>query len=701
MSAAIPVKTALTLHFSPVIDPTWIALICTAGLLFIAVSWFAYRRGLTLRLLALGAFLLLFLNPSLLEQEQKTVKDTGFIVVDRSASQHMGQRKARTDKALAALKSAIEQAGQVDIRIIEAPQDDSLSTETRLFEALDTAAATIPQKQRAGAIFITDGQIHDVPQNPLSFTQYGPVHTLLSGEKDEKDRQIIVTKAPAYGLVGKDVTIQYRVEDTKNIGAREAEVTLTMHDGSQMGMVVPVNTDQTLILRLDHPGENVFALEAEGVKNELTLANNKTAILINGVRDRLKVLLVSGVPHAGERPWRDLLTSDPGVDLVHFTILREPHKFDFTPQHELSLIAFPVQELFEEKLYDFDLIIFDHYRQNNILPDFYFENIVQYVKRGGAFLEASGPSFAGKSSLYTTPLQEILPGEPTGQVFGRAFRPELSELGFKHPVTAGLIWDNREIKPNEEPHWGPWLRQIDIRKKRGDILMTGIESKPLVILDRFEKGRVAQIASDHLWLWSRGFEGGGPHAELLRRIVHWLMKEPELDERALDVQVYKNTITIRKQDLAQQEETIALTLPDGESTTITLKPNGQGWLEAKYDATQLGIYAFEDANGARKFAIIGTLNPPELRGVKTTPEKLAPLVAATRGATVWLEDHPTPRIRFLTDASRYGGNDWLALRRNRDFTVTGVKEIPLLPEWLRLCLLFIVVAMMWWREGRT
>ncbi|MCB1840975.1 MAG: hypothetical protein KDI61_12055, partial [Alphaproteobacteria bacterium] len=492
----------------------------------------------------------------------------------------------------------------------------------------------------------------------------------------------------------------YKIEDTRNIGASSAVVTFTRHDGSTERFNVPVNTEQTLSLPIENSGQNVFEIEVQKVDGELTYANNKAALLVNGVRDRLRVLLVSGKPHAGGRTWRDLLTSDPGVDLVHFTILREPQKLDLTPQDELSLIAFPFRELFEIKLYDFDLIIFDRYHLNRILPNMYFDNIAKYVEEGGAFLEASGPSFAGEDSIYMTSLMSILPGSPTGDVIDRPFKPTPTDLGRRHPVTDSLVWGDYHSKDKGVPSWGRWLRQVDLHRESGDVLMNGVDGKPLLILDRVKKGRVAQIASDQIWLWSRGFESGGPHAELLRRVVHWLMKEPELDERALSVLVDRNTIIVRKHIYDQDKETIKMTTPDGQSSTFDLTSTPEGWLEHKVSASALGIYAFEDSSGERRYAIIGDINPPELFSVKTTSEKLEPVLTASKGGAVWLSDVPEPRVRLLSNSRNYAGNNWVGLRRNNDYTVTGVKDIPLMPEWMSLLLLFCVLTFAWWREGQ-
>ena len=690
-----------TLHFTPFLDWPWIWAIAFIGLVLLALSFLRYKRGIIMRSVMFIAFILALLNPSLLKEERNYVKDVAVVVVDQSTSQNFEKRTERTQKALSYIQGELERSNTFDVRVIKAPKNGTLTNRTDLFSALDQALSDVPPKRRAGVIFLTDGQIHDVPKSALQYKSYGPVHALLSGKKNEKDRQIVVTHASAYGLVGKDITVKYRVEDTRNIGASQAQVTLTLHDGTQRFFTVPVNKEQTLTVPILNSGQNVFSLEVEAVRDEITTSNNKTVILVNGVRDRLKVLLVSGIPHSGERTWRDLLTSDPGVDLIHFTILREPQKFDYTPKNELSLIAFPFQELFEIKLYDFDLIIFDRYRVNNILPDRYFRNIVKYVREGGAFLEASGPAFAGKRSIYDTPLGDILPGSPTGNITEHQYTPAITKLGHQHPVTKSMVWNNKVLDGEDKENWGPWLRYIDINRKRGDVLMNGAEGKPLLILDRVGKGRVAQLSSDHIWLWSRGYEGGGPHAELLRRIVHWLMKEPELDERALDVHVNQGVITVKKQGYGKQAEVIAMTTPDGENQTITLKADESGMLTYKQRVNNLGIYAFEDVNGTRKFAIVGDLNPPELSGVITTDRLLKPLVEASGGATIWLDDIPKPKISVSSNARHYGGSNWLALKRNDDFTVSGVRDIALLPEWMTLLILFSILLLLWWKEGQN
>lgn len=700
MSAQNSLSTSL--HFAPLIEGPWLwAVIALSTAIFI-LSLARYKRALIFRLLLLAAFLTGLLNPSILQQERNYARDIATIIVDQSASQKIEKRTERTEAALTYLKKEIEGGGAFDLRIVNASKDGTLESKTELFNALDQALIDVPQKRRAGTIFLSDGQIHDIPQDEVLFQNYGPVHLLLSGQKAEKDRRITITAAPAYGLVGKSVTIKYKIEDTKNIGKANANVTLSLHNGAQREYTVSIGKEQSIELPLEHAGQNIFALSVNAVDGEITEANNKAPIIINGVRDRLKVLLVSGIPHSGERTWRDLLKSDPGVDLVHFTILRGPRNtLSFVPKNELSLIAFPYRELFEVKLYDFDLIIFDRYKIHNILTDRYFNNINRYVKKGGAVLVTSGPAFASERSLYNTPLDEIIPARPTGEIIEQAYTPKITDLGHNHPVTKSLIWKNERITKNKPEHWGDWLRYIDIEPKTGDVLMNGPNNSPLLILNRIEEGRVAQIASDHIWLWSRNYDGGGPHTELLRRIVHWLMKEPELDERAMRISVLKETIIIEKQGFDKKEETVSMTPPSGEVTTIQLKREEDGILRHKFKAQELGIYAFKDTEGMRKFAIIGDLDPPELRDIRTTAENMLPIITASKGTHIWLSETPRPQMRSLAAAQRYGGSNWLALKRNNDYTVTGIKNIALLPHWLLLSLLTLLALALWWREGKS
>ncbi len=691
-------NSALTIHLAPLLPEFLIWGMIASAILMLALSAIFYRRGVFWRMLCAAGFILIFLNPSIIQEDRKPVPDVVAVVADRSPSQQNGERTQRTDAALEHLKARLDKLAGVETRIIEAPvTDGSIVNETRLFDSLDQIMSDVPAKRRGGVVFITDGQIHDMPANAERFKDYGPVHALLTGDKDERDRQLVVIEAPAYGIVGETVTVRYRIEDTANIREEYATVITRVNNENPNMDLVPVGEEKSLTVTIGHAGQNIVDLEASPIEDEITPANNRAPLIINGVRDRLRVLLVSGQPHAGGRTWRNLLTSDPGVDLVHFTILREPNKLDATPQNELSLIAFPFRELFEIKLYDFDLIIFDRYRLNRILPNYYFANIANYVKEGGALLEASGPSFATGDSVYTTALKDVLPAYPTGQILQQSYKPEVSDLGHRHPVTQDLHWVSQQ---NDSAGWGSWLRQIAVQPLSGNVLMTGANGLPLLILDRVGEGRVAQLASDQIWLWSRGFEGGGPQAELLRRLAHWLMKEPELEENALDVRVDGQNIIIMRRSLKDTPMPVTLTTPDGKDHQLELTPTDDGYLRAEFRGEALGIYTVNDGE-QKRFAIIGDLNPKELRGVISTAKVIAPAVKASDGSIQWLEDDADPDVRLLPGGRDFGGAGWIGFRKNMSFTVTGVKDHPFLPPWLYALGLLTLLVAAWWFEGRT
>ena len=211
---------------------------------------------------------------------------------------------------------------------------------------------------------------------------------------------------------------------------------------------------------IPHAGPNIVEVEASPLEGELTPVNNRAVVSIDGVRDKLRVLLVSGEPHAGERTWRNLLKSDASVDLVHFTILRPPEKQDGTPINELSLIAFPTRELFQQKISEFQLIIFDRYARQGVLPMIYFDNIAKYVRDGGAVLIAAGPDYASPTSIWRTPLDVILPAEPSGDVTEQPFRATLTDAGKRHPVTRGA---GRLARPIRRIG-ASWFRLVDIKR---------------------------------------------------------------------------------------------------------------------------------------------------------------------------------------------------------------------------------------------
>ena len=682
--------------FAPLVATQILWAVIAAAVLFALVLFASRSRGAAVRTLALALIALALANPSFTREDRDPLTSIAVVVVDKSPSQNFGDRMVQTEAARAKVLDALHRIPGLEVRVIEAGEADGETDGTRLFTALNSTLADVPSDRFAGVIMITDGRVHDVPVDAGVLGFSAPVHALITGHADERDRRIALIAAPRFGIVGQPQTITYSVEDQ---GADESTAQVTVRrDGDVIETRnVPIGTAQSVTVPIPHGAQNIVEIEASPLAGELTQVNNRVVVSIDGVRDKLRVLLVSGEPHAGERTWRNLLKSDPSVDLVHFTILRPPEKQDGTPINELSLIAFPTRELFQQKIDDFQLIIFDRYARQGVLPIIYFDNITRYVRDGGAVLVAAGPDYASSTSIWRTPLDAILPAEPSGNVTNQAFRPELTELGRRHPVTRGL-----EGSEGKSPHWSEWFRVVDTRSATGTTIMQGPDAKPLLVLSHEGEGRVALLLSDHIWLWARGFEGGGPHLDLLRRLSHWLMKEPDLEEEALRLTVSGHDLLVRRQTMADQVADVTLTSPSGASRTLKLDAKNPGVWESTVSANELGLWRATDGK-LNALINVGPANPREYAEVTSTTQVLAPLANATGGDARRLEDGGglnVPRIVAVRSAGTYKGDDWLGLKMSDASVVRGVGVLPVFAGLLGLLLLLGSIAGTWVREGR-
>ena len=406
---------AASVVFDPLLD--W-ALIAALAALALAVTGLSLWRGLAgwpFRALGFALILTALANPALQSEERQSLPDIALILRDETGSNRLSDRAAQTEAAEAALLADLSRLG-VEARVAAVPDapDNAGST---LNTALEAALAELPRDRLAGVFVLSDGIAHDAP----AAAPAAPVHLVQTGQPGDWDRRLIVRNAPAWGILGETLTLTLRVEDEGDVPAAlrgmPARLAFALNGDDLQYASAPVGQDMVLNLTLDRGGVNVLRFELPTEAGELTDRNNAAVVQVNGIRDRLRVLLVSGEPHTGQRTWRNLLKSDPAVDLVHFTILRPPDRQDGVPVGELSLIAFPTRELFVEKIDEFDLIIFDRYRRRGILPTSYFDNIRRYVMEGGALLVAGGPELASAASIYHSPLGRVLPAEPTARVF--------------------------------------------------------------------------------------------------------------------------------------------------------------------------------------------------------------------------------------------------------------------------------------------
>lgn len=710
-----------SITFAPLIPmPILIGLSVLAAVLILSLL-FRRSRGAFLRAAALAALIAALFNPILKEEQRESLANVAIVVLDESPSQKLADRTKQMDEIRANLEAKFAKIPNLDIKwVTGGVPSDSAPPGTNLFTDLNAALNDTAPDRIAGVIFVTDGQVHDVPKSAASLGFDAPVHALLTGKRDEFDRRIEVIEAPRYGLVGQSREIEVAVRQTGSApSANSGAATLKVRREGQPDETIrtEVNRNVKIDMPIPHTGTNIVEIELQPVDGELTTANNRAVVAAEGVRENLRVLLVSGEPHPGERTWRNLLKSDAAVDLVHFTILRPPEKQDGTPINQLSLIAFPTRELFSEKINEFDLIIFDRYEHRGILQLLYYDNIARYVnEHGGALLVAAGDDYASPYSIYNTPLAPVLPAAPTGRVLEMPFKAKVTAEGQKHPVTRDLPgWNGAQVADNSpQPSWGKWFRQAEVTPLHGRVLMNGAEEKPLLILDRKGKGRVALLTSDHSWLWARGYDGGGPHTDLLRRLSHWLMKEPDLEEERVIASAKGLKLTIERRSMEDKIPTVKVLGPGGDTSTVTLQsvPVEPGVWRSAIDVKLPGLYKVEtDGPNGQLTAVAnaGVEDPREMSEVTATDQKMKPIADATGGGIFWTKpsgllatatDIDVPRISMMSAAKVMAGSDWLGLKDRQAFLTRGVKLTPMFTGFAALSLLLALIALAWWREGR-
>ena len=686
----------LGISFAPLVPDYVVWAAFGVAVLMSALLLLARSRGALVRAIAMALFVLALANPSLTREDRDPIPSVAAVIVDKSPSQNFGDRNAQTEAARAALTERLKAIPGLEVRVAEAAQADGENDGTRLFSALSSTLADVPPDRIAGAVLITDGRVHDVPADAAALGFAAPLHALITGSKDEIDRRVVLTQTPRFGIVGQAQTVGFRIDDQ---GARVGSAQVTIRrDGEvlEQRSVMP-GTEVKVNIPIPHAGQNIIEIEAATIPNELTDVNNRAVVSIDGVRDKLRVLLVSGEPHAGERTWRNLLKSDASVDLVHFTILRPPEKQDGTPINELSLIAFPTRELFQQKISEFQLIIFDRYARQGVLPLIYFDNIARFVRDGGAVLIAAGPDYASPTSLWRTPLDVILPAEPSGDVTEQPFFAQLTQAGQRHPVTRAL-----EGSDTNPPHWSRWFRLVNTKRSTGTPVMQGPDGKPLLVLAREGEGRVALLLSDHIWLWARGYEGGGPHLDLLRRLSHWLMKQPDLEEEALRLIVQGRDITVQRQTMADSVADVTLTSPTGQKRNLQLTSAEPGVWRSTVSANELGLWRATDGK-LTALVNVGPANPREFQEVTSTTEVLAKLAGATGGDARRLSDGGSvnvPRVVPVRSSSTFKGDDWIGMKMRDVSVVRGIGVLPIFAGLLGLLLLVGSLALTWAREGR-
>jgi uncharacterized membrane protein len=689
-----------SLVFDPLL-PLWLIAVLT--LLILVSAMVCEWRGLkSFTLRAIAAFLMCgaLLNPQKLLEERTPRPDVVLILKDNSASMDIAGRAQKSQDIETELNKKLATFDNIEISTATINPDPE---GTRLTQTLIDALGRLPSDRIAAVFAITDGQIHDLPDNINDLLPPNvPFHALIVGEETARDRRLDPLITPKFGLVGEQALFDIKIDDPGHEGER-AKIDIRLNGELQASFNAVIGNKISIPLKIEKRGVNTVELSVEAADNELTLINNLFVAEISGIRDRLRVLLITGEPHMGGRAWRNLLKSDPSVDLVQFTILTNPGvKSTNAPARELSLIQFPERELFEEKLSEFDLIIFDQFRRRSMsargrsrqmLKPYYIANIARYVENGGALLVATGPAFAGLESLARSPLIAVLPARPTGEKLNGPFRPELSEKGHRHPITSifnGITADT----------WGHWYRTIEAEAIGGDILMVNDDDHPLLIVDKVKEGRTALLLSDQAWLWSRGHDGGGPYNEMFRRLAHWLMGEPDLEAERLSAHVEDGVLHIDYQTLDDQPPQVEIISPTGETSSLELKQVGPGHFQSQLPAPTQGAYRISYAK-LSTVAAAGALNPTEFKHIIPTNALLAPLVDKTGGGSFWVNiGDAVPSLRQIKTGANAAGTNFAGLIENEQYSVTESKRTPFGPTWLYFLLIFMALLWAWRLEGK-
>ncbi|MEL6341857.1 MAG: glutamine amidotransferase [Myxococcota bacterium] len=383
--------------------------------------------------------------------------------------------------------------------------------------------------------------------------------------------------------------------------------------------------------------------------------NNTYPVVIRVVRDRTRVLQVSGSPSYDQKFLRLFLKEDPSVDLVSFFILRTREDFGAGwNADELSLIAFPYQRLFNEELETFDLVVLQNF---NYAPYFEYEamalleNIASYVRDGGALVMTGGDRSFDLGRYGNTPISSILPvrlGVSNKMASEEPFQPQLTAAGRNHPITRIVLerdgdadaWDTL---PNMDgfnftgglvPGSAVLLEHPTAREASG-------ERVPILAVREVEEGRVMSLAVDASWRWSfsEAAEGRGNQVYLRfwKNALRWLVADPE-DRRVVVVPSRENVLMGSEVRL-----------------TVKVRDAGYGPVEGK---TAKGVVVMPDGTEAPFEVISGptgeaaTTFTPTMQGAHRVRVQTG-AAAAERGETVFAVSARDPELLDIVPDGKF------------------------------------------------
>jgi len=565
------------------------------------------REALVLSLLRLAAFGLLIsfaLNPSRVERKEQSVLPKVAVLVDTSQSMGLSSGHAgsgsRLDEAKSLLKAGsrpiLNSLGEkYEVRLyglgenlspMSSGDPTGLKAEGKRGDLTDALAKLAGNN--SFAVLLSDGNLEWDGSHP---TDLPVIAVPLGDPAGYRDLLIRAVKAPVLAFRGREATIDVTV---RGYGYSGQTLPVILKDGERLLTAKDIRLGES-------PGEGTVSLsfipEEVGLHNlsvsvppqfgESLASNNSVGLSLKVVRDKIRILMVSGTPSLNYRFMRTAFKNDPSIDLLSFVILRTPSNILNVPVQEQSLIPFPVETLFSKELKDFDLLIFDDFQPFPYLRPSDLDRVREFVKEGGAFAMIGGPKFLGEGGYARTPVEEILPVGWAGKeeyLRDSPLRVKLSRAGVGHPLT--------RLSPEESDNLNLWrnmppLDGINLMepKRSGTVLLesTGEISCPILTIGSYGKGRVLVLATDYSWKWYMGMvaagKGNGLYLRFAERMVRWLTKDPGLDPVQITLAEKEETpgqeteFRIRVSD----EGAVSLSVfnPDGVKIGSRLKPTGK------------------------------------------------------------------------------------------------------------------------------
>ena len=488
---------------------------------------------------------------------------------------------------------------------------------SRILELLQVAAKEAPP-QSALLIFsdgITNGDKKTLDGSPALPI---PVFAVDVGETEGfTDARIADLRAPEFAFRGREFKVDLTIQAS---GLKGKTIPVYFNRGKNLITSRTMNVDAdpfeqkiTLSFTPRDLGPHSFNVAIPNQPGEQITGNNQKEFKVDVQRDKIRVLTLSGSPAWNYRFLRMALKQDPLIELVSFVFLRTPTDSVDVPENQLSLIPFPIDDIFLEELKNFDVVVFDDFSHRAYFNPVYLDRVREFVRDGGGLAMFGGSRAFDAGGYADSSLKEVLPVELDGKGSYQTqatLRPVLTASGKAHPVTRLLP----DPKANEEA-WNkmPPLTAFNrVRAARGETLLTAgdgtADNAPLLTVGRFGKGRTLALMSDEAWRWNFIAVGNREtpqnHLKLIRQAVRWLAQEPSFEQVqirpiplsrpgekvAIKLRVLKDDFT----PTAQASVQLRVMGPDGDPVIVsTTADSEEGEYTGDFTPTKDGSYRVE------------------------------------------------------------------------------------------------------------